>query len=140
MPYLRLYLPEISIAQKRHVAQKLIDLTLRTSRRRRYLDREQITIQFLPQSQPRQRGQCRVEVLGHNLTTVNQRAFTEEVAPMLVRSLHLNVRNRLAWLMGIEPKVSPKVDVLFHELPFDAVVADECPVGDEFVAEWKHAA
>ena len=35
MPYLRLYLPEISIAQKRHIAQKLIDLTLRTSRRRR---------------------------------------------------------------------------------------------------------
>jgi hypothetical protein len=140
MPYLRLYLPEVSIAQKRHIAEKLIDLTLRASRRRRHWDRDQITIQFLPQAQPRQRGECRVEVLGHNLTLVNQRAFAEEVGPMLVRSLHLNVKNRLAWLMGIEPKVSPKVDVHFRELPFDAVVADECAIGDEFVADWKRAA
>jgi hypothetical protein len=140
MPYLRLYLPEISIAQKRHVAQKLIDLTLRASRRRRHWDREQITIQFLPQSQSRQRGECRVEVLGHNLTSVDQRAFTEEVGPMLIRSLHLNVKNRLAWLMGIETKLSPRVDVHFHELPFDAVVAGECTVGDAFVSEWKKAA
>ncbi len=138
MPYLRLYLPEVSIAQKRHIAQKLIDLTLRTSRRRRHWDRDQITIQFLPQ--PRKRGECRVEVLGHNLTSVNQRAFAEEVGPMLVRSLHLNVKNRLAWLMGIETRLSPKVDVHFRELPFDAVVAEEGTVAEEFVADWKLAA
>ncbi|MGB8889920.1 MAG: hypothetical protein WCC87_24565 [Candidatus Korobacteraceae bacterium] len=140
MPYLRLYLPEISIAQKRQVAQKLIELTLRTSRRRRYWDRDQITIQFLHQAQPRQRGECRVEVHCHNLSSVNQRAFTEEVAPLLVRSLHPHVKNRLAWLMGIEAKMSPKVDVQFLELPFDGASPAEWTVGDAFVTEWERVA
>ena len=140
MPYLRLYLPEISIAQKRHIAQKLIDLTLRASRRRRYWDRDQITIQFLPQSQTRQRGECRVEVHCHSLASVNQRVFTEEVAPLLIRSLHLNIKNRLAWLMGSEGKMSPKVDVQFLELPCDGASPAEWTVADAFVAEWGRAA
>jgi hypothetical protein len=138
MPYLRLYLPKISIAQKRHVAQRLIELTLRTSRRRRYWDRDQITIQFLPQ--PHQ-DDCRVEVHCHNASSVNQRAFAEEVAPMLIRSLHLNVKNRLGWLMGMEAdKMPPKVDVRFLELPFDTVVASEWTVGDAFISEWDRVA
>ncbi len=135
MPYLRLYLPEISIAQKRHIAQKLIDLTLCTSRLRRYWDRDQITIQFL--SQPR--ADCRVEVHCHNLTSMNRRAFAEEVAPLLIRSLHLNVKNRLAWLMGVGAE-KPRVDVRFLELPFDDVIASESTVENAFEAEWQRVA
>lgn len=139
MPYLRLYLPEISIAQKRHVAQKLIDLTLRTFRRRRYWDRDQITIQFLPQ--PRPRAECRIEVHCHNLTLVNKRAFAEEAAPMLIRSLHLNIKNRLAWLMGIgAEKLPPKVDVSFLELPFEDMSPAEYTIGEAFIAEWDRVA
>jgi hypothetical protein len=132
-------LPEISIAQKRHVAQKLIELTLRTSRRRRYWDRDQITIQFLHQAHPRQRGECRVEVHGHNLSSVNRRAFAEEVAPLLIRSLHLNVKNRLAWLMGVGAE-KPRVDVRFLELPFDDMIASESIVENTFEAEWQRVA
>jgi hypothetical protein len=139
MPYLRLYLPKISIAQKRHVAQKLIELTLRTSRRRRYWDRDQITIQFL--TQPRQWDDCRVEVHCHNASSVNQRAFAEEVAPMLIRSLYLNVKHRLGWLMGIEvDKMPSKVEVQFLELPSDIVVPSEWTVGDAFISEWDRVA
>jgi phenylpyruvate tautomerase PptA (4-oxalocrotonate tautomerase family) len=141
MPYLRLYLPEVSIAQKRHIAQKLIDLTLRTFRRRRYWDRDQITIQFLPQPQPRQRAECRIEVHCHNLTLVNKRAFAEEVAPLLVRSLHLHVKNRLAWLMGLgADRMPPKVDIDFLELPFDDVISSELEMANTFSSEWDQVA
>ncbi len=139
MPYLRLYLPEISIAQKRHIAQKLIDLTLCTSRLRRYWDRDQITIQFLSQPRERRRAACRVEVYCHNLTSMNRRAFAEEVAPLLTRSLHSKVKNRLAWLMGVAAE-KPRVDVRFLELPFDDVVVSESIVETTFEAEWQRVA
>ncbi len=138
MPYLRLYLPEISIAQKRHIAQKMIDTTLGAFRLPAS-DREQVTVQFLSQPRARQRG-CRVEVLCRDLPADRKQAFAEAVSPMLVRSLHLQVKNRLAWLMGVEAKIPPKVEVQFLGLPFDNAPASEPMVGDAFVAEWEKAA
>jgi phenylpyruvate tautomerase PptA (4-oxalocrotonate tautomerase family) len=132
-------LPEISIAQKRHIAQKLIDMTLRTFQLRSS-ERDQITIQFLSQPGSRRRADCHLEIRSHDLTAENKRAFAEEVAPMLVRSLHLHVKNRLAWLMGQESKMSPEVEVRFQELPIDEVSPSDWKVGDVFVAEWRRVA
>jgi phenylpyruvate tautomerase PptA (4-oxalocrotonate tautomerase family) len=137
MPYLRLYLPETSTAQKRHIAQKMIDTTLGAFRLPTS-DREQITVQFL--SQPRQRGECRIEVLSRDLPADRKQAFAEAVSPMLIESLHLQVKNRLAWLMGVEAKVPPKVEVQFLGLPFDDYAASEPMVGDAIISEWKKAA
>ncbi len=138
MPYLRLYLPRVSIAQKRRIARRLIDTTLCTFQLRAS-DRDQITIQFLPQ--PRQRTDCWIEVGCRDLTSETKQAFAEQVAPMLIRSLHLHVKNRLAWLMGIgADKMPPKVAVRFLELPFDDVVTSDLAVGNAFVSEWERVA
>jgi phenylpyruvate tautomerase PptA (4-oxalocrotonate tautomerase family) len=139
MPYLRLYLPEISIAQKRHIAQRLIDTTLRTFQLGAP-DRDQITIQFLSLLRGRQRVECRVEVHCHDVPCERQQAFAEEVTPMLIRSLHLHVKNRLAWLMGTEPKIPPRIHVRFLDLPCNKFSPSEWTVGDAFLSEWERAA
>lgn len=115
MPYLRLYLPEVSIAQKRHIARELLDTLVQSFP---LAERHQINIQFLSRSRIR-RG-CKLEVRGRNLDPDSKRAFTAAVIPMLMRSLHLNVKNRLAWLMGGGVAMPPKVDVEFVELSHNA--------------------
>ena len=111
MPYLRLYLPEVSIAQKRYIARELLDTLMQTFP---LAERHQINIQFLSRS--RMRRGCKLEVRGRNLDPESKRAFTAAVVPMLIRSLHLKVKNRLAWLTGGEASLPPKVDVEFVEL------------------------
>jgi hypothetical protein len=59
---------------------------------------------------------CKLEVRGRNLDPDSKRAFTAAVIPMLMRSLHLNVKNRLAWLTGAAVSTPPRVDVAFVEL------------------------
>jgi hypothetical protein len=138
MPFLRLYLPEISVSRKRHLAQKLIETTIRTFELRPS-DRDQITVQFLSQARPR-RANCRIEVGCRDLPPANQRAFAEDVAPMLMRSLHLRAKNRLARLMGAEAEMPAKVDVRFLKLRLDDTTANEWAVGDALVADWERAA
>jgi phenylpyruvate tautomerase PptA (4-oxalocrotonate tautomerase family) len=112
MPYLRLYLPEISIAQKRHIARELMDTTLRSFP---LAERNQITVQFLSRARRPRRADCKLEVRGRDLDPESKTAFVKAVTPMLIRSLHLNVKNRLSWLMG-SMATPPRVDVEFVDL------------------------
>ena len=86
MPYLRLYCSEIPIAQKRVIARKLIDITLRTFALRRE-DRARMIVQFQElwkvnrthESQPvSQQDDCILEVNADGLTDEKKKAFAEE--------------------------------------------------------------
>jgi hypothetical protein len=139
MPYLRLYLPEISITRKRQLAQKLIKTTLRTFQLRAS-DRDQITIQFLPEARAQKCARCRVEVAGHDLAPANKQAFAQDVTPVLLRSLQLDGKSRLAAMVGIKTERPPQVDVSFLELPPDCVAPGRWAVGDDLAAAWNRAA
>ncbi len=140
MPYLRLYLPETSIGQKRRIAEKLIDLTMHSFQQRRQSDRHQITIQFLSEASTEQGPACRVEVHSRKLASRNQQVFAEEVEPMLVRSLHLHAKSRMARLMGVKPATPPAVEIEFLDLVPDEVATAECPIGDALIDDWNRAA
>lgn len=130
MPYLRLYLPEISVAQKRRIAQQLIETTLRTYP---FFDRHQITIQFLPLARSRRHTRCAVEVRGHDLPSENRSAFAEAAASLLVQSLRLKVKDKLAWLLGGQSAMPSPVDVEFFELPRN----NGEWIGDVSADDWK---
>ena len=87
MPYLRLYSSDVPIDQKRVIAQKLIEITLRAFHLRTE-ERNRITIQFIPLPQPwtvdglkpliARDADATLEVMAHNLTEGKRRAFAEE--------------------------------------------------------------
>jgi hypothetical protein len=137
MPYLRLYLPEIPVARKRQLARKLIDTTLRTFQLHPS-DRDQITIQFLTSARTRPYSRCKVEVACRELPAANKRAFAENVAPLISRSLHLE--NRLAWLRGSRNESATAVDIRFTDLSFDSGAASEPSIDDILPAEWNRVA
>ena len=133
MPTLRLYVPEISIAQKRHIARELLDTTVREFP---LSERRQVNIQFL--SVPSKRSSsCRLEVRGRDLDSANRSAFADAAVSLLTRSLHLNIKQRLAWLMGIEPSTRSKVEVRFLESAEDSFSPAENTVGQAIVREWE---
>ena len=130
MPYLRLYLPEISVVQKRRLAQQLIETTLRTYP---FFDRHDITIQFLPLARSRRHSRCAVEVRGHDLPAENRSVFAEAAATLLAHSLRLKVKDKWAWLLGGQSAMSPPVDVEFFELPRNTGEW----IGDVSADDWK---
>ena len=89
MPYLRLYARDLPIQEKRVLAQKLIEITLRTFKLRAH-QRYQTSVQFITTSHASEvdglqgtipRGaDFTLEVIGHNLTEEKKRAFSEEAA------------------------------------------------------------
>ena len=96
MPYLRLYSLDVPLAQKRLLAQKLIEITLRAFRLPAE-DRHRINVQFisLPIRHtaasrhpviPRD-ANCFLEVNDLGLTEENKRSFCDEVMPMLTKEL-----------------------------------------------------
>ena len=130
MPYLRLYLPEISVVQKRRLAQRLIETTLRTYP---FFDRYQITIQFLPLKRSRRHNRCAVEIRGHDLPTENRDVFAEAATSLLAQSLRLKVRDKWAWLLGSQSATTAPVDVEFFELPRNSGEW----IGDVSADDWK---
>ena len=137
MPYLRLYSRDVSVEQKRAIAQRLIEITLRTFHLRPE-ERHNITVQFIPPPELRRVDSSQpliprgadfiLEVVAHHLTEAKKRAFGETVATMLPPLLPTKARNRLARLLGIKPDRGRQVALQFAELspaisePF--VVAD----------------
>ena len=125
MAYLRLYSRDVPIEQKRVIAQKLIETTLRTFHLRPE-ERNQITVQFIPPPQmsgvdgPRlalPRGaDFMLEVIAHNLTDLKKRAFGEEVTTILAPLLPRKTRSRIARLLGIRPDSARQVALQFAEL------------------------
>jgi phenylpyruvate tautomerase PptA (4-oxalocrotonate tautomerase family) len=125
MPYLRVYARDLPIEQKRVIAEKLIETTLRTfelGTDQRY----RTSIQFISLPQvcgmdglqpaiPRD-ADFTLEVMGHNLTEEKKRAFAEEAAAMLTRVAPVKLRSRIAHLLGIKADQSPRIALQFNEL------------------------
>lgn len=125
MPYLRLYSQDVPVEQKRLIAQKLIDITLRAF----HLPveaRNRITIQFitLPEVHgiddlyrtiPRH-ADFTLEVIGHDLTEGKKKAFTEAAVTVLARLMPAKPRGRVARLLGIKADAPRQVALQFNEL------------------------
>jgi len=125
MPYLRLYSPDIPVAQKQVIAQKLIEITLRAFHLRA-TERNRITIQFitLPEVHgiddlyraiPR-RADFTLEVLGHDLTERKKKAFAEAAVTTLAHLMPAKPRSRFARLLGMKADAPRQVALQFNEL------------------------
>ncbi len=132
MPYLRLYSPDIPLAQKRLIAQKLIEITLRALKLRAE-DRHRINIQFISQPPlsgvdgpelgiPRE-ADFFLEVNDQGLTDEKKRAFAEEVASILPRALDAKPPSRFARLLRIKANVSRQVGLQFNDLNPDQLTS-----------------
>ena len=125
MPYLRLYSRDIPIEQKRAIAQKLIDITMRTLRLRPE-ERNRITVQFIPPPQVTgddgyqpvipSNADFMLEVMAHHLTEAKKKAFGDEVATKLTQLLPTKSRGGIARLLGIKTGPPRPVALQFDEL------------------------
>jgi hypothetical protein len=125
MPYLRVYSRAVPLEQKRDIARKLIDITLRAFQLRPE-DRSQITVQFLPLRHAWAAYAIQgyeqlpdypltLEVRDHNLTEGKRRAFASEAAPVLTKSLSAS-RGPIARLLGRKPDPGRQVAFQFNDL------------------------
>ena len=137
MPYLRMYSEHLPIEQKRVIAQKLIEITLRSFHLRAE-DRNRITVQFISQPQGSgggpfppvipPDGNVMLEVLGHDLTEEKKSAFTEEAAAMIADVVvPPKPTSMITRLFGAKADTRRQVALQFHELSQG--------VGDPFVGE-----
>lgn len=125
MPYLRLYARDLAIEQKRVIARKLIEITLRTFHLRSD-QRYRTTIQFI--TVPHMCGVDRshlaipcdadfaLEVLGHGLTEEKKTAFAKEATAMLAHLMPMKPWSRLARLLGLKADSPPQIALQFNEL------------------------
>ena len=124
MPYLRLYARDLPIEQKHVIAQKLIEITLRTFKlgaNQRY----QTSIQFITRLVSGVDGlgaaiphgaDVTLKVIGHNLTEEKKRAFAEEAAAMLTPMAPVRLGSRIARMLGIKANLRQKICLQFNEL------------------------
>jgi hypothetical protein len=140
MPYLRLYARELPIEQKRVIAQKLIDITLRTFKLRAN-QKYQTSIQFITRQVSGVDGlratiprgaDFTLEVIGHNLTEEKKKAFAEEAAAMLTPMAPVRLASRIARLLGIKAKSPQQIALQFNEL--SAAVSDPFVVDSQQLA------
>lgn len=125
MPYIRVYLPQASIEQKRTIAQKLIEITLRTFHLR-IQDRYRISVEFISRFRAIAANQpgllttagtdLMLEVMGHDLTEATKRDFAKEASAVLAQFVCSNPKTRVAHLFGIRPPTPPKIAFEFSEL------------------------
>ena len=125
MPYLRLYSRDLPIEKKRVIAQRLIEIALRSFHLQPE-ERNRITIQFIPPSQvsaaddPQTAiphgADAMLEVMAHHLTEAKKRAFTEEAGAMLAQVLSTKARNRIARLLRIKADPTRQIALQFGEL------------------------
>ncbi len=123
VPYLRIYSQAVPIEQKRVIAEKLIEITLRTFHLRAQ-ERNRITIQF--QAIPRG-SDFTLELIGHDLTEERRKAFAEEASAMLSRLVPVKPRSRIACILGIKWDAPPQIVLQFDEL--------SPAISDPFVAD-----
>ena len=140
MPYLRLCARALPIEQKRVIAQKLIDITLRTFKLRadqkyhtsvEFVTQQVSGVDGLRAAIPRG-ADFTLEVIGHNLTDDKKKAFAEEAAAMLTPMAPARLGSRIARLLGIKPKSSRQIALQFNEL--------SPAVSDPFVVESQQLA
>ena len=140
MPYLRLYARDLPIEQKRVIAQKLIEITLRTFKLRAN-QKYQTSIQFITRQVSGVHGlraaiplgaDFTLEVIGHNLTEEKKRAFAEEAAAMLAPMAPPSLWSRIAHMLGIKANSRRKICLQFNELSL--------AVSDPFIADSQRLA
>jgi hypothetical protein len=124
MPYLTLYARDLPIEQKRVIAQRLIEITLRTFKLRAN-QRYQTSIQFITRQISGVDGlrvaiprgaDFTLEVIGHNLTEEKKKAFAEEAAAMLTPMAPVRLGIRIARLFGIKANSPQQIALQFKEL------------------------
>jgi hypothetical protein len=119
MPYLRVRSQALPIDQKRVMAQKLIEITLRAFHLRAE-DRNQITIQFISQTpadcNDLKDADFTFEVIGHDLTEEKKAAFTEGTTGMIARLIPLKPTGLIARLLGAKADTHRQIALQFHEL------------------------
>jgi len=123
MPYIRLYSREVSLGEKRLLAEKLISITLRALRLRPE-ERDQITIQFVPRDWspaafdsllPLNEATAVLEVSDHNLTVQKITAFVEAAAPMLSQSAAVKPPGRIARMLRKEADPARQIAFQFND-------------------------
>lgn len=124
MPYLRLYSQQIGIEQKRVIAQKLIQITLRTFQLRPE-DSNRITIQFVPLPHSDAAGsdyseppgsELSLEVLAHNLTREKKTAFAKQATDALATVVAGRSGWGIARFFGIKSDAPAQVFIQFNSL------------------------
>jgi phenylpyruvate tautomerase PptA (4-oxalocrotonate tautomerase family) len=125
MPYIRVYLPQASIEQKRSIAENLIEITLRTFQLHKK-DRYRISVEFVSMLRSSAAASFAisdpdcdaytVEVMGHDLTERKKTAFSREAAATLAQFCSLTPTNPIARLLGIKLQSPPRITFRFGEL------------------------
>lgn len=125
MPYIRVYLPKASVEDRRFIAQRFIDVTLRTFHLRAE-ERHRISVEFVSSSPARwadylmhtteEREDFMVEVMAHELSEERERAFSNAAAAVLDELLTFRWQSRIARLFGIKTHTPPKIAFRFGEL------------------------
>jgi hypothetical protein len=123
MPYIRLYSREVSLAEKRILAEKLITIAL-SAFQLSPEERHHITIQFMPRSmsparfdQLLRRGEksAVLEVSDHELTVEKITAFVEAATPLLSESAAVKHSGRIARMLGREADPARQVAFQFND-------------------------
>src|SRR5580698_5625817 len=110
MPYIRLYSREMSLAEKRVVAEKLISIALDAFQLPSE-ERYKISVQFMPRDfsrapvdeLPSGEAEAVLEVSDYHLTVHTVASFVDAARPMLSQSAVVKPPSRLARWLGIEP-------------------------------------
>lgn len=123
MPYLRLHLPKVTIEQKRVIAHKLIEATMRAFRLGPE-ERFNVSVEFISNPSAAERiersggrnADCIFEVMGHDLTEAKKKAFEREVSAVVTPLLPSKSTMKIARLLGVKPDASRQIAFQFDEL------------------------
>ena len=124
MPYLRLYSREVSLAEKRVLAEKLIGITLGAFDLQPE-ERASITVQFVPRHfasdnldpLPSAKEPAAVlEISDRSLTVHKIRALVAAATPMLRASAVVPRPGRIARMLGLEADASRQIGFQFNEM------------------------
>lgn len=123
MPYIRLYSKEISLGEKRLLAEQLISIALNAfqlSPKERY----KISVQFVPRSLSpaaidslfrTEAAAAVLEVCDPNLTVHHVTSFVEAATPVLGESTVVRRTHRMARMLGLTPNPSRQIAFQFNE-------------------------
>jgi hypothetical protein len=123
VPYIRLYSKDISLVEKRLLAEKLITIALdafQLSPNERY----KISVQFVPRNLSpaaidslfrSESAAAVLEVCDPNLTVHHVTAFVEAATPVLGESTVVRRTHRMARMLGLHPNPSRQIAFQFSE-------------------------
>ncbi len=123
MPYIRLYSREVSLEEKRLLAQKLISIAL-DALQLRPEERNKINVQFIGRKLlptvvdslfHSDKPAALLEISDHDLTVRKITAFVDAAIPILSQSTVVGLKVRIARLLGIAPDASGQIKFQFND-------------------------